>query len=714
MANGHLAWIKKGRFIPEGFPVNRAFETTIRNIGIMAHIDAGKTTLTERILYFTGVNHKMGEVHYGTATMDWMVQEQERGITITSAATTCFWREHKINIIDTPGHVDFTAEVERSLRVLDGAVAVFDAVAGVEPQSETVWRQANRYHVPRLVFVNKMDRAGADFERTVEALRKRLMAVPAVIQLPMGSEDSFQGVIDLIEMQAIVWSSEDPDQPLVRVEIPAELQNAAHEARERLLETLAEQDEIFLERYLEGRGLEPAFLRERLRVATLGFHLVPVLCGAALRNKGVHPLLDAIVEFLPSPEDIGFVQGHPLGEDGRVLQRALREEEPFCGLVFKIMSDSFVGSLAFLRVYSGSVRQGEAKLNPGKGRHERFGKLLSMHANKRVEIDRAKAGDIVAVAGFKVSVTGDTLCDEAAPLLLESMHFPEPVIHIAIEPKTKADEEKLSQTLGRLALEDPTFRVRTDEESGQTIISGMGELHLEVLVDRMVREFHVQANVGKPQVAYRETVTRSATHEEIYQRPLAGKNAYARVVVELSPRQRGEGNRYRDLLPPGTLPASFHRAIQEGVEQAMLNGVLAGFETVDLDVALVEGSCQMEESNELAFKIASSLAVKRAMRDAGPIVLEPVMLVEIVTPEDYMGAVVNDLNTRKGRILHMESRIDGQIVQSAVPLSLMFGYSTALRSVSQGRATFSMQFSHYEDAPKAIQEKFAPRYTVPE
>jgi elongation factor G len=693
--------------------VNRGSDNTIRNIGIMAHIDAGKTTLTERILYFTGVNHKMGEVHYGTATMDWMVQEQERGITITSAATTCFWRDHKINIIDTPGHVDFTAEVERSLRVLDGAVAVFDAVAGVEPQSETVWRQANRYKVPRLVFVNKMDRAGADFERTVEALSKRLMAVPAVIQMPIGCEDQFQGVVDLIEMQAITWISDDPDQPSNRGPIPQELQVEAAAARDQLLETLAEQDEMFLERYLEGRNLEPSFVRERLRVATLGFQLVPVLCGAALRNKGVHPLLDAIVDYLPSPEDIGFVEGHQLGDD-RVIIRRLDEDEPFCGLVFKIMSDSFVGSLAFLRVYSGSVRQGEAKLNPGKGRHERCGKLLAMHANKRVEIEKARAGDIVAVAGLKASVTGDTLCDDSAPLLLESMHFPEPVIHIAIEPKTKADEEKLAQTLNRLALEDPTFRVRTDEESGQTIISGMGELHLDVLVDRMTREFHVQANVGKPQVAYRETVTRSASIEEVYQRQLAGKNAFARVVVEVSPLQRGEGNRYSDLLAQGLLPASFQAAIRQGVEQAMLNGVLAGFETVDLAVSVVDASCHQEDSNEVAFKIAASLAVKRAMREAGPIVLEPVMQVEIVTPDEYMGAIVNDLNSRKGRILNMESRNDGQILRSAVPLSLMFGYSTALRSVSQGRATFSMQFSHYEDAPKAIQEKFAPRYSVPE
>ncbi|MCB1053463.1 MAG: elongation factor G [Acidobacteria bacterium] len=678
----------------------------------MAHIDAGKTTLTERILYFTGVNHKIGEVHYGTATMDWMVQEQERGITITSAATTCFWKEHKSNIIDTPGHVDFTAEVERSLRVLDGAIAVFDAVAGVEPQSETVWRQANRYHVPRLVFVNKMDRVGADFERTVEMIRTRLMGNPAIVHLPMGAEDQYLGSIDLIEMKAYIWRSDDPTVEFEVTEIPPEFRAEAEKAREVLLETLAEQDESFLERYFEGGSLDAETIRAAVRRATLGFKLVPVFCGSALKNKGVHPLLDGVAAYLPSPPDIGVIHGHPADDESADLVRELDEEAPFSALVFKIMSDPYVGSLCFIRIYSGKVKAGEGKLNSAKKRHERLSKLLQMHANKRVEVESAKAGDIVAVSGLKFAVTGDTLCDDVEPILLERMSFPEPVIHIAIEPKTKADEDKLTQTLDRLALEDPTFRVRIDEESGQTIISGMGELHLEILVDRMLREFGVQANVGKPQVAYRETVSQKVLMEEIYQRPIGGKNAFAQIKLEVAPLSRGEGLRFVNKLGTNTLPKVFLDAIQEGVQQAMRNGVLAGYEMVDVQATLVDAKAHDEESNEVAFKIASSLAVKRAVREAQPIILEPVMQVEVVTPEEYMGGIVNDINSRKGKILSMDSRTDAQILRSDVPLSQMFGYSTSLRSVSQGRATFSMQFSHYEEAPKAVQEKFAPRKLV--
>lgn len=675
----------------------------------MAHIDAGKTTITERVLYYTGVSHKIGEVHYGTATMDWMEQEQERGITITSAATTCYWKDHKINIIDTPGHVDFTAEVERSLRVLDGAIGVFDAVAGVEPQSETVWRQANRYRVPRIAFVNKMDRPGADFDRCVEMIRKRLGDKAVAVQLPIGLEDAFAGVVDLIEMKAATWASDEKDAEILRSEIPEEYAIAANRARESLVEAVAEEDETLLETYLERGTLSNDELRQGIRKASLKLKLTPVLCGAALKNKGVQPLLDAVVDWLPSPTEVGAVRGHH-PEDGAEIQRAPSDDEPFAALVFKIKSDPYVGRLGYIRVYSGTLKVGDSVLNVRVGRTERVARLLRMHANKREEIRQVFAGDIAGITGFKNAVTGDTICREDAPVSLESMQFPEPVIHIAIEPKTKNDEEKLVETLDALAQEDPTFKVRVDEESGQTIISGMGELHLDVLVNRMLREFNVQANVGKPQVAYRETITRAARHTEDFDRILGGKRHFAQVTLEIEPLPRGSGCRFVNQVDNPDIPRVFIDAVAEGVAQGTRNGVLAGYEMLDVQVALVDVACHEEESDEVAFKMATSAALKRAAREAGPMILEPVMNVEVVTPEEYLGAVVNDLNSREGRIQSMDARHDGQVIHAEVSLSEMFGYSTALRSVTQGRASFSMEFAHYEAAPKAIQEKFAPQH----
>lgn len=683
----------------------------LRNIGIMAHIDAGKTTTTERILYYTGRSHRIGEVHYGTATMDWMVQEQERGITITSAATTCFWKEHQINIIDTPGHVDFTVEVERSLRVLDGAVAVFDAVAGVEAQSETVWRQANRYHVPRICFVNKMDRVGADYERTIQMIIDRLAGNPLPIHLPIGFEDSYAGVVDLITMEAVTWDGDDKDAVISRGPVPEDLQEQATAAREKLMEAIAEADESVLETYLENGELTVDEMMTSLRRITLSRKGTPVLCGSAFKNKGVQLLLDAIIAFLPSPKEVGAVKGHNLDET-EDLTREPSPDEPFAALVFKIMSDAYVGHLAFLRVYSGTVTAGQPVYNVAKGRNERTGKFFEMHANKREEVKVLKAGDIAAVAGFKNVVTGDTICDQNAPILLERVSFPDPVIHIAIEPKTKADEEKLKQTLERLALEDPTFQVKIDAESGQTIISGMGELHLEILVDRMIREFNVAANVGKPQVAYRETVKKTARLEERFERQLTGKSQFAQLTVEVSPRERGQGFSFENRLAAGKLPAEFVKAAEEGVRTAMRSGVIAGFDMVDLNVALVDGAYSETDSTDIAFKVCASGALKKAARQAKPVILEPVMAVEVVTPEDYMGAIVGDLNTRYGRVQSMETRADSQVVRAEVPLSQMFGYSTALRSVSQGRATYSMEFAHYAEAPKEIQEKYAPKQSV--
>ncbi len=680
----------------------------IRNIGIMAHIDAGKTTTTERILYYTGVNYKIGEVHYGTATMDWMAQEQERGITITSAATACQWREMKINIIDTPGHVDFTAEVERSLRVLDGAIAIFDAVAGVEAQTETVWYQANKYGVPRICFVNKMDRPGADFDRTVGMIRERLSANPLVLQRPVGEGDDFSGIIDLLTMKYLTWDEESRGVKYHAQEIPDEHLEGARKARESLLESVAELDEELLDVYLDKGVLTAEEMLIVLRQATLAGEICPVLCGAAFKNKGVQPLLDAVVDFLPSPEDMGEVKGHT-PDFSRELTRKMVDEEPFSALVFKIMNDSYVGNFAFIRVYSGVLDSGGTAYNCGKKRNERIGRLFQLHANKREEIKRVYAGDIAAVAGFKTVVTGDTICAPDAPILLERVVFPEPVIHVAIEPKTKADEDKLSQTLARLALEDPTFKVRVDQESGQTIISGMGELHLDILVDRMVREFNVRANVGKPQVAYRETVTKAVTVEEVYERQIGSKSQFARLKVKLEPLPRGEGVMLENQLDDGQLTRVFADAAMEGLRLASRNGVIAGFETVDLKASLVDGSYNEIESTDIAFKIAATIALKKAARMAFPVLLEPVMQVEVATPSEYLGAVVGDLNSRSGKVLAMESRGESQVVRAHVALAQMFGYSTALRSVSQGRATYSMEFSHYETAPQNIQDKYAPR-----
>ncbi len=680
----------------------------IRNIGIMAHIDAGKTTSTERILYYTGKSHKIGEVHYGTAVMDWMEQEQERGITITSAATTCSWREYTINLIDTPGHVDFTAEVERSLRVLDGAVAVFDGVAGVEAQSETVWHQADRYHVPRICFVNKMDRAGADYERTVEMVRSRLNANPLSIHLPIGSESDFRGYVDLIEMKAYIWASDSEDESVEPGDIPAELSDAAREGREKLMEAIAECDEALTDFYLENGELTTEQIRSGLRHATLALKGAPVLCGSALKNKGVKAVLDAVIDFLPSPADVGVVKGHDLDYKEEVV-REMTDDAPFAALVFKIMSDPYVGNLAYIRIYSGSLVAGGSVYNVGKKRKERIGRLLRMHANKREELKNAHTGDIVAITGFKNVVTGDTICDECAPMLLERVEFPDPVIHIAIEPKTKADEDRLTQTLDRLSLEDPTFRVRVDGDSGQTIISGMGELHLEVLVDRMVREFNVSANVGKPHVAYRETISRTVVMVEEHDRQVGGKRQYAKIKVELKPLPRGDGYKFVNGLKEGELPAEFVAAAAEGFEQSMNSGVLAGYEMLDVQVTLVGAEAHDVDSSEIAFKIAASIAFKKGVRKASPVILEPVMRVEVVMPEEYMGSVVGDLNSRSGKVQSMEARGESQVVRADVALAKMFGYSTSLRSVSQGRATYSMEFSHYAEAPKSVQEKYAPQ-----
>jgi len=682
-----------------------------RNIGIMAHIDAGKTTTTERILYYTGVNHKIGEVHYGTATMDWMEQEQERGITITSAATTCFWHDAQINIIDTPGHVDFTAEVERSLRVLDGAIAVFDAVAGVEAQSETVWRQADKYHVPRIAFINKMDRAGADFDRTIAMMSERLGATPIRIQVPIGIESDFRGIVDLVKGKALIWDSEGQDEKPHFEDVPAEMAEAVATAREQMMESIAERDEQLLEKYIEQGTLDEDQLKTAIRKLALSREICPVLCGSSLKNKGVQPLLDAVVDYLPSPLDIGEVAGHSLDYEETVTRRMV-DEDPFSALVFKIMSDPYVGNLAFVRIYSGTLKAGGQVYNAAKKRAERVSKWVRMHANKREDIPVAHAGDILAITGFKNVVTGDTICDPKAPMLLERVDFPDPVIHIAIEPKTKADAEKLSQTLDRLALEDPTFRVRLDEESGQTIISGMGELHLEVLVDRMTREFGVAANVGRPLVAYRETLRETARFEEKLERQVGGKGQFAGVTLEVGPAERGKGNSFTNRLETEQLPREFATAVKESVEQAMNAGVLAGFAMLDVNVTLVDAAFDEVESTDVAFKIAAATGFKKAARRAAPTILEPIMKVEVVAPEEYVGSIVGDINTRGGHVQTMEARGDAQIVRANVALARMFGYSTALRSASQGRATYSMEFSHYAEAPKSIQEKYAPQQGV--
>lgn len=673
-----------------------------RNIGIMAHIDAGKTTTTERILFYTGRVHKIGEVHDGAATMDWMVQEQERGITITSAATTAHWKGYRINIIDTPGHVDFTVEVERSLRVLDGSVAVFCAKGGVEPQSETVWRQADKYNVPRIAYVNKMDITGADFYRVVDMMKSRLGAHPVPVQLPIGVEDTFQGVIDLIEMKAIIYV-DDLGRTSEVVDIPADMQEQAEKYRQELLDAVAESDDELMMKYLEGEELTVQEIKQALRQATITNKLTPVLCGSSYRNKGVQPLLDAVVEYLPSPVDIPAVKGvNP--ETGEEDQRHASDSEPFSALAFKIMADPFVGKLAFFRVYSGTVAAGSYVYNATKGKRERLGRILRMHANHRAEVEMAYAGDIAAAVGLKETGTGDTLCDEKNPIVLESMVFPDPVISVAIEPKTKADQDKMAIALQRLSDEDPTFRMHTDTETGQTIISGMGELHLEIIVDRLQREFNVDANVGKPQVAYRETIKKTVKAEGKFIRQTGGHGQYGHCWLELAPQEPGKGFEFENKIVGGVIPREYIPAIESGVKEAMENGVLAGYPVVDVKVTVYDGSYHEVDSSEMAFKIAGSLGFKTGAEKAQPILLEPVMKVEVVVPEEYMGDVIGDLNGRRGRIEGMESRAGAQVITSFVPLAEMFGYATDLRSRTQGRGNYSMEFDHYEEVPKNIAE----------
>lgn len=674
----------------------------VRNIGIMAHIDAGKTTTTERILFYTGKVHRMGEVHDGAATMDWMVQEQERGITITSAATTCDWLGYNINIIDTPGHVDFTVEVERSLRVLDGAVAVFCSVGGVEPQSETVWRQADKYGVPRIAFINKMDRIGADFFRGVEMIRTRLGANPVPIQLPIGSEDKFQGVIDLITQKAIVYT-DDLGTQSAAADVPADMLDLVSDYRTRMIEAVAEFDEEMMVKYLEGEELTEAEIISAIRKATLTSKVTPVICGSAFKNKGVQMLLDAVVSYLPSPVDLPPIQGLEPGGAGELVRKA-SDDEAFSALAFKIMTDPYVGKLAFFRVYSGTLKAGSYVLNSTKNKRERVGRLLKMHANHREEIDAVTAGDIAAVVGLKDTTTGDTLCDEKDQIVLESMDFPDPVIDIAIEPKTKADQDKLGLSLAKLAEEDPTFRVRTDHETGQTVISGMGELHLEIIVDRLLREFKVEANVGKPQVAYRETIRGSVKSEGKFVRQSGGRGQYGHVWLQLEPLEPGDGFVFENKIVGGVVPREYIAPVEAGVKEAMQNGILAGYPMVDVKVTIFDGSYHEVDSSEMAFKVAGSMALKDGARKANPVLLEPIMKVEIVTPEEYMGDIMGDFNSRRGRIEGMESRAGAQVIRGHVPLSEMFGYATSIRSISQGRATYVMHFSHYDEVPRNIAE----------
>jgi elongation factor G len=676
-----------------------------RNIGIMAHIDAGKTTLTERILYYTGRNYKIGEVHEGAATMDWMEQEQERGITITSAATTCIWHDHHINIIDTPGHVDFTVEVERSLRVLDGAVAVFDGVAGVEPQSETVWRQADRYKVPRICFINKLDRTGADFYADVQSIVDRLQANPLVLQIPIGREADFLGVIDLIEMKAHLWRGDD-GRVWDTVEIPADMLGKANEARGRMLEVAAEADEKLLEKYLEDLEITPDEIRHAVRAGTIEQIFVPVLCGSAFKNKGVQPLLDAILAYLPSPAELEPVTGFKPGAEDVEVEREPKDTEPFAALAFKIMTDPHVGKLTYFRVYAGSLKKGDTVLNTTTGKKERFGRLLRMHANHREDIDAVFTGDIIAGVGLKNTTTGDTLCDPNHPIQLESMTFPAPVIQVAIEPKTKTDEEKLAEALHRLYEEDPTFLVRTDEETGQTIIAGMGELHLEIKVDRLLREFKVGANVGKPQVAYRETIKGPVTKVEgKYIRQSGGKGQYGHVIISLESTGPGGGYEFVDKVTGGRIPREYIPAVDEGIEQALENGILAGFPVVDVRAILLDGTYHDVDSSEMAFKIAGSMAVQNAAKQAGLKLLEPVMEVEVITPDEYMGSVVGDLSSRRGKVGEMGQRGNARTIRAQVPLGEMFGYATDLRSLTQGRASYTMQFNSYQDMPNSIAEE---------
>jgi elongation factor G len=677
-----------------------------RNIGIMAHIDAGKTTTTERVLYYTGRSYKIGEVHEGTATMDWMVQEQERGITITSAATTCFWRDCRINIIDTPGHVDFTVEVERSLRVLDGAVAILDAVSGVEPQTETVWRQADKYRVPRLVYVNKMDRVGADYYRCLDMLRSRLGAHPVAIQLPIGREDQYRGLIDLIDQVAMVWDEGDETlgKEYKTAEIPADMRDLVKEYREKMIEGLAEVDEHLMEKYVNGETISPEELKAAVRKGTTLMTVFPVICGASFKNKGVQPLLDAVIDYLPSPLDIPAMVGvNP--ETGVSEERKASDDAPFAALAFKIMNDQHVGQLVFLRVYSGTLEAGSGVYNSTKDKKERVGRLLRMHANKKEEVEAIAAGDIAAAIGLKVTTTGDTLCDADKPIVLESMTFPEPVIAVAIEPKTRADEEKLGVALSRLALEDPTFRVTTEEETSQTLIHGMGELHLEIIVDRLLREFRVEANVGKPQVAYRETIRRKGEAQGKFVRQTGGRGQYGDVYIEVEPNEAGGGFVFENKIVGGAVPREYVPAVEKGIKEAMETGIMAGYPMVDIKVFLTDGSYHEVDSSEMAFKIAGSMGFKEACRKARPALLEPVMDVEVVTPEEYMGSIVGDLNSRRGRIVSMEARGTSQVIRANVPLATMFGYATEMRSMTQGRATYTMQFARYEEVPTAISEE---------
>ncbi len=680
------------------YPLDRT-----RNIGIMAHIDAGKTTTTERILFYTGKTHRMGEVHDGAATMDFMEQEKERGITITSAATTCFWRDHRINIIDTPGHVDFTIEVERSLRVLDGAIALFCAVGGVEPQSETVWRQADKYGVPRIAFVNKMDRVGADFLNVLRMMKDRLGAKPVPIQLPIGEGDLFSGVVDLVKMKAVMYNETNLGTTWDEFDIPHDLQKTAQEYRTKLLEAVSDIDDTLLVKYLDGKEISEQEIISTIRKATIELKIVPVACGTAFKNKGIQRLMDCVVDFLPSPLDVGAVQGHD--PNGIQISREPSDDEKFSALAFKIMTDPYVGKLTFFRVYSGTLSGGSYVFNTITRRKERIGRILQMHANHREDIETAFTGDIVAAVGFKHTKTGDTLCDENAPIILEKMEFPEPVIHVAIEPKTKVDQERLGESLVKLTEEDPTFRMATDEETGQTIISGMGELHLEIIVDRLKREFGVEANVGRPQVAYKETIRKRVTQQGRFVRQSGGHGQYGDVWLEIEPNETGKGFEFTNAIVGGVIPKEYIPAVSEGVQEALQSGVLAGYPVVDVKAKLFDGSFHEVDSSEMAFKIAGSIAFKDGAKKADPVLLEPIMEVEVVTPEEYLGDVMGDLNSRRGRIEGIGSRRDAQVVKAMVPLSEMFGYATSLRSMTQGRAIFTMQFSHYDEVPRSIAEQ---------
>lgn len=681
-----------------------------RNIGIMAHIDAGKTTTTERILFYSGVLHRMGEVHDGAATMDWMEQEKERGITITSAATTCFWKNHRINIIDTPGHVDFTVEVERSLRVLDGAVALFCSVGGVEPQSETVWRQADKYGVPRIAFVNKMDRVGADFLNVVQMIKNRLAANAVPVQLPVGEGDMFTGVLDLITMKARIFHDTTMGTTWEEIEIPHDLRKHAQENRIKMLEAVSDEDDTLLGKYLEGKEITAEDIKRVLRAACLKASIIPVLCGSSFKNKGVQQLLDAVIDFLPSPLDVGNVTGHHPHRHDHVV-RKVSDNEKFAALGFKIMTDPYVGKLTYFRVYSGTLRAGSYVYNSSADRKERIGRILRMHANHREDVDEAYTGDIAAAIGLKFTRTGDTLTDESDPIILEKMDFPEPVISVAIEPKTNADQEKLGEALSRLAEEDPTFRVSTNEETGQTIISGMGELHLEIIVDRMKREFRVEANVGKPQVAYKETIRKKVQQVYKHVKQSGGRGQYAHVEIEIEPNEKGKGFEYIDDIKGGSIPKEYIPAVEEGIEQQMKNGIIAGYPVVDVKARLYDGSYHEVDSDEMSFKIAGSMAFREAARKAHAVLLEPVMAVEVVTPEEYMGDILGDLSSRRGKIEGMNTRKDAQIIRATVPLSEMFGYATRLRSITQGRALYTMQFSHYHETPKTIMDQIVEKVT---